>query len=348
MDEDNNEEGEWDGSSLTVVSTRLKTESLDDYTVYEKIRKSRSLQYVNGKKKPHPLSKSISSENLHTLEESSDSEEREGSDSEGEEDTGIRKRRNKKQVTDVEEDIQEIDNHIPKPLFRSVIKNQAKTTKLQFMGNICKYITEKVGKLSCCFRFFMFTTMVFLLMIYITSRTISERQKNLVPLAHHISTEKCFSISSSDPGLSKHMYLNRTIYNYVMSARYHIDNINVLGTTAYHVGVPLCFVIFRDRNGRKHTLYNPEIVGTSPDKFSHIKESDILCPEEEPYIAKRYNQITIVYDDISDDYLSGRSLSNAPNFKMRENMTGGNAYLLQHLIDTLEGRNVCNKKTLRP
>lgn len=219
-----------------------------------------------------------------------------------------------------------------------------RVSKIQKVGKLFEKKAECINRRSCCCRCFCVGFIFFFAFLYLSMASIAKKNKNMVPLASHVLEEKCYVVDTNSNSIQDHLYLNRTIYNYVRSVRYHVTNQEVYGLTPYHVGVPLCFIVFQDRHGKMSTLYNPAVVGTSPDDTVRIKETDILCPDQEPEIVKRYKQITLIYDDISDDYLSGRDKTAKPKMRMRENFMGGDAYLIQHLVDTLERRNTCNTK----
>lgn len=212
-------------------------------------------------------------------------------------------------------------------------------TRLKHLGSLMEGNGMRIRRSSFYCRCIWFSVLCFSLLVYTSYRTPSQTYAALAP---HIIDNRCYTVNSESEELHTQRYFNHSIYYYVRSTRYHLHTQQLIGLTTYHVGVPLCILVFRTHNDQLRTLYNPVLVGNSERDRVRIKETDVVCPDATPVVVERYKQVSVEYDDISDDYLSGRSVRKRPTVQMREVFRGGDAIILQHLIDTLNGYNVCN------
>ncbi len=164
---------------------------------------------------------------------------------------------------------------------------------------------------------------------------------SIIPLSHSIPNKHCLLVPTNSSTLSQQTFLRKKIFTYVHSVRHHIQHEDLLGLTPYHLGINICLIVFKDKQKNFKTLYNPKIVGVSMYDYVDIIEKDILCPSKKSRRKKRYKELIIDYEDITDMYLKNGK-GKLPIVLLREKFYGSDAIIIQNLLDTLQGKNLCN------
>jgi len=83
------------------------------------------------------------------------------------------------------------------------------------------------------------------------------------------------------------------------------------------------------------------------DGSVHVRETDILCPDAPPVRRERRKIVFVEYYDpppTKRDTLKAAPKTMLLSNKKTKRFERGSAIILQHLIDALEGRGVCNKR----
>lgn len=82
------------------------------------------------------------------------------------------------------------------------------------------------------------------------------------------------------------------------SMRFHIDNFDVEGVSALHLGLPYCYMMLSAMNGTGvFEMYNPEFMGYSPALVVERYEESLSCPSEERRPMIRSNHVLVSYFD---------------------------------------------------
>lgn len=181
-----------------------------------------------------------------------------------------------------------------------------------------------------------------------------------VPLIYEIANVPCYKLPRFDnvraigeQTTKDWSFGGRRVSDYVRSMRAHVDTHQLVGLTAYHVGVPLCVLVLRD-SGRRviHTLYNPFVSSAlqtchltnssngagsgseqgaigEDDESIIVEEADIACPSSKTSHRKRNTNVCIHYIDHA-------GASKQLHFNSTE------ALVVQNLLDTMLGYSHCN------
>lgn len=181
-----------------------------------------------------------------------------------------------------------------------------------------------------------------LAMLMLTWALFSSHAQNhgdIVPLVYNIQNTVCRPIVDFH-NLHEHVYFGRRLPVYIDSLEQHIRNHAMVGLTAYHVGLPLCLMVIASSDGQtlsrqNYTIIaNPTIVAWSESHPVDLLETDISCSHTPASTVTRYRSVQVQYTPVRPD--------RGPSREITQTFEGSVAFIVQHLQDTLIGRNMCN------
>jgi peptide deformylase len=179
-----------------------------------------------------------------------------------------------------------------------------------------------------------------------------------IPLAPRFLDAECYPFdTTTQKSVAMQTYKNRTLLEYVRWMHVHMVRERMVGITAFHVGLPFCLIAFYENdNVTVRTLINPAVVSAAHTESGAKKrdassslvvlESDVLCPDVPPVRRLRSKVVTIEFDDFTDHLVVATITTDNDKRRRRrqERFDAGSAIIVQHLIDAIERRGVCNKQ----
>jgi len=214
---------------------------------------------------------------------------------------------------------------------------------------------------NCCCRYGIILCLALAGSSFLTSSPkIGDRGFELLPLAKFIPNTQCFAVP---PTALNQSYNGRPFLDYIKSMQVWIARQGMVGTTAFHVGLPLCAITFiDDDNTTIRTLLNPDIVGWVTEETTMVRETDVvLCPDAPAVFRRRHKRITVEFSDVMDlARFSGKippkaaaGAASAEDHRKntheevklprtKERFGVGSSLIIQFLVDVLSQRSICN------
>lgn len=164
----------------------------------------------------------------------------------------------------------------------------------------------------------------------------SQPQIQLLGIAKEFPQKECLSFF---PGAQKDANVLERFRLIVTSMHYHMEQLSLLGISAYHLNYPICLIAVSVADPSDSAvvkkrlvvfMHDPEIFALGSDT-RNIQEVDVICGNAtSPLVRKRSTSIQLRWKDHSGENFISKFVE-------------PESYLIQHLVDIVDGQYNCTR-----